>query len=87
MTAQIIPFPYRARAWHGSKKSCGIGVIIQPPGCETSAYIMGGNIAGFIASWIGFHRDFDPALFGQQERHDRGVNLQHEPYDDGPDAA
>ena len=87
MTAEIIPFPYRARAWHKSRKSKGLGVIVQPPGCETSAYIMGGNVAGFIASWIGFHRDFDPALFGQQDRQDRGVNLPDEPEDDGPDAA
>lgn len=86
MTATIHPFPYRARAYH-NKTSKGLGVIIQPPGCETSAYIMGGNIAGFIQSWIAFHRDFDPSLFGMQERQERGVNLPEEPLGDGPEAA
>lgn len=69
------------------RRSKGIGAFIKPPGCASSAYILGGNVAGFIDSWIAFHEDFDPAKYGIDERAERGVNMNHEPEPDGPDAA
>ena len=70
-----------------NRRSKGIGAFIKLPHCASSSYILGGNVAGFIDSWIAFHDDFDPAKYGIDERAERGVNMNHEPDQQGPDAA
>lgn len=61
------------------------GVFIKPSGCDQSFFHIDGNIGGLIASYIAFHPDFDPSLFGRQIRDEMGVltSNDHTP----PDAA
>ncbi len=82
----VIPFPTPVKRLH-KRFSRGLGVFINPPGCSTSAFILGGSVAGFIDRWTAFHKDFEPNLFGEQERQERGIQLNTEPVKPEPDGA
>lgn len=51
------------------------GVFIKPSGVSETLYSLRGNVAGFIASYIAFHPEFSPSLFGRQVRRELGVSV------------
>jgi hypothetical protein len=63
------------------------GVFIKPVGLDTTMWVLKGNIAGFIASYIAFHPDFSPSLFGKQVREELGVSVANNDFDPPPEAA
>ena len=63
------------------------GVFIKPMQADTTMYALKGNVAGFIASYIAFHPEFSPALFGKQVREELGVITANDFDPDPPRAA
>lgn len=62
------------------------GVFIKPSGADMTMFSLNGNVAGFIASYIAFHPEFSPQLFGKQVRDELGVMTIND-NTDPPDAA
>lgn len=50
------------------------GVFIKPSGADLASFHLQGNIGGFIASYVAFHPEFSPSLFGAQIRAEMGVD-------------
>lgn len=69
---------------HATRKP--VGVFIKPMGAQESMYMLGGNVSGFMASWMAFHPDFSPSLFGDQMREELGIRLVND-NPEPPDAA
>lgn len=67
--ADFTPKPLRKT----TKRLPPTGVFIKPMQSDTTMYAIKGNVAGFIASYIAFHPEFSPAIFGQQVRDEFGI--------------
>ena len=65
----------RPKHYKSNNKKKLSGVFIKPCGVDESLYMIGGNLSGFVASYIAFHPEFSVGLFGSQVREELGISL------------